>query len=69
MTRIFLSVAERSQIGRCLHRHGLAINDAQNGEQHLAVKALKGFGGRILAVADDLDRDTYRAVHAVASLV
>ncbi|WP_244673006.1 MULTISPECIES: hypothetical protein [unclassified Mesorhizobium] len=39
---------------------GVAINDAQNGEQHLAVKALKGFGGRILAVVDDLDRDTYR---------
>ncbi|WP_245951931.1 type II toxin-antitoxin system RelE/ParE family toxin [Mesorhizobium loti] len=34
---------------------GVAITDAQNGEQHLAVKALKGFGGRILAVVDDLD--------------
>ncbi|BCG82950.1 MULTISPECIES: type II toxin-antitoxin system RelE/ParE family toxin [unclassified Mesorhizobium] len=39
---------------------GVAINDAQNREQHLAVNALKGFGGRILAVVDDLDGDTYR---------
>ncbi|WP_245235624.1 hypothetical protein [Mesorhizobium erdmanii] len=37
---------------------GVAINDAQNGVQHLAVNALKGFGGRILAVVDDLDSDT-----------
>ncbi|MET3583503.1 hypothetical protein ABID19_006568 [Mesorhizobium robiniae] len=35
---------------------GVAINDAQNGEEHAAVKALKGFGGRsILEVVDDFD--------------
>ncbi|MFA6031408.1 MAG: type II toxin-antitoxin system RelE/ParE family toxin [Myxococcota bacterium] len=45
---------------------GVAINDAQNGEEHPAVKALKGFGGRsILEVVDDFDGDTYRAVYAV----
>ncbi|ESX08184.1 hypothetical protein X766_34405 [Mesorhizobium sp. LSJC255A00] len=42
---------------------GVAINDA---EEHPAVKALKGFGGRsILEVVDDFDGDTYRAVYAV----
>lgn len=45
---------------------GVAINDAQNGEEHPAVKALKGFGGRsVLEVVDDFDRDTYRAVYTV----
>lgn len=45
---------------------GVAINDAQNGEEHPAVKALKGFGGRsILEVVDDFDGDTYRAVYSV----
>jgi phage-related protein len=44
----------------------VAINDAQNGEEHPSVKALKGFGGRsILEVVDDFDGDTYRAVYAV----
>lgn len=45
---------------------GFAINDAQNGEEHPAAKALKGFGGRsILEVIDDFDGDTYRAVYTV----
>ena len=45
---------------------GFAINDAQNGEEHPSVKALKGFGGRsILEVVDDFDGDTYRAVYTV----
>lgn len=45
---------------------GFAIDDAQNGEEHPAVKALKGFGGRsILEVVDDFDGDTYRAVYTV----
>ena len=40
---------------------GVAINDAQNGEEHPDVKALKGFGGRsLLEVVDDYDGDTYR---------
>src|SRR5437868_15551109 len=45
---------------------GFAINDAQNGEEHPAAKALKGFGGRgVLEVVDDFDGDTYRAVYTV----
>jgi phage-related protein len=45
---------------------GVAINDAQNGEEHPSVKALKGFGGlRVLEVIDDFDGDTYRAVYTV----
>lgn len=45
---------------------GVAINDAQNGEEHPDVKALKGFGGRsLLEVVDDYDGDTYRAVYTV----
>jgi phage-related protein/predicted XRE-type DNA-binding protein len=45
---------------------GFAINDAQNGDEHPAAKALKGFGGRsVLEVVDDFDGDTYRAVYTV----
>lgn len=45
---------------------GVAINDAQNGEEHPDAKALKGFGGRsVLEVVDDYDGDTYRAVYTV----
>lgn len=45
---------------------GVAINDAQNGEEHPRAKALRGFGGRsVLEVADDEDGDTYRAVYTV----
>ncbi|HYW62171.1 MAG TPA: type II toxin-antitoxin system RelE/ParE family toxin [Bradyrhizobium sp.] len=45
---------------------GLAINDAQNGEEHPRAKALKGFGGRsILELVDDDDGNTYRAVYTV----
>jgi phage-related protein len=45
---------------------GFAINDAQNGDEHPRVKALKGFGGRsVLEVVDDEDGDTYRAVYTV----
>jgi phage-related protein len=45
---------------------GLAINDAQDGEEHPRAKALKGFGGRsVLEVVDDEDGDTYRAVYTV----
>jgi phage-related protein len=45
---------------------GVAINDAQDGEEHPSVKALKGFGGRsVLEVIDDYDGDTYRAVYTV----
>jgi phage-related protein len=45
---------------------GVAINDAQNGEEHPDAKALKGFGGRsVLEVVDDYDGDTYRAVYTI----
>src|SRR5438876_7633174 len=45
---------------------GVAINDAQNGEEHPRAKALKGFGGAgVLEVVDDFDGDTYRAVYTV----
>jgi phage-related protein len=45
---------------------GVAINDAQNGEEHPSAKALKGFGGRsVLEVIDDFDGDTYRGVYTV----
>jgi phage-related protein len=45
---------------------GLAINDAQNGDEHPRARALKGFGGRsVLEVVDDEDGDTYRAVYTV----
>jgi phage-related protein len=45
---------------------GVAINDAQSGEEHPSVKALQGFGGRsVLEVIDDFDGDTYRAVYTV----
>ena len=44
---------------------GVAINDAQNGDEHPAAKALKGFGRSILEVVDDFDGDTYRAVYTV----
>ena len=45
---------------------GQALDDAQKGEEHPSVKALKGFGGRsVLEVVDDFDGDTYRAVYTV----
>ena len=45
---------------------GVAINDAQNGEEHPNAKALQGFGGRgVLEIVDDHDGDTYRAVYTV----
>lgn len=45
---------------------GAALNDAQEGAEHPAVKALRGFGGRsVLEVVDDFDGDTYRAVYTV----
>lgn len=45
---------------------GFAINDAQDGDEHPSVKALKGFGGRsVLEVVEDYDTDTYRGVYTV----
>jgi phage-related protein len=45
---------------------GQALDDAELGGEHPAVKALRGFGGRsVLEVVDDFDGDTYRAVYTV----
>ena len=44
----------------------VALNDAQNGEEHPDAKALKGFGGRrVLEVVADFDKDTWRSVYTV----
>jgi phage-related protein len=48
------------------NRMGFALNQVQEGDQPLAAKALKGFGGRtVLELIDDFDSDTYRAVYTV----
>jgi phage-related protein len=48
------------------NRVGYALNQVQEGEEPIAAKALKGFGGRtVLELIDDFDGDTYRAVHTV----
>ncbi|WP_324610604.1 type II toxin-antitoxin system RelE/ParE family toxin [Xaviernesmea oryzae] len=45
---------------------GQALDDAQRGSEHPAVKALKGFGGRhVLEVVEDFDGETYQAVYTV----
>lgn len=45
---------------------GHALNFAQNGEQHDASKAMKGFGGGgVLEVVEDGAGGTYRAVYTV----
>jgi phage-related protein len=49
----------RAVIGEALYR-------AQQGKEHPAVKALKGFGGRgVLEIIDDFDGGTFRAVYSV----
>jgi phage-related protein len=49
----------REVIGEALYR-------AQQGDEHPAAKALKGFGGRgVLEVVDDHQGDTYRAVYTI----
>jgi phage-related protein len=51
---------------RVQNRLGYALNLVQEGEQPMAAKALKGFGGRtVLELVDDFDRNTYRAVYTV----
>lgn len=45
---------------------GFALHQVQEGDEPLAAKALKGFGGRsILELVDDFDGDAYRAVYTV----
>jgi phage-related protein len=45
---------------------GHALNFAQEGEQHAAVKVLKGFGGAgVLELVEDDAGGTYRAVYTV----
>jgi phage-related protein len=42
------------------------LNQVQEGDEPIAAKALKGFGGRtVLELIDDFDSDTYRAVYTV----
>jgi|SRR3982074_1731833 phage-related protein len=48
------------------NRVGYAQNQVQEGDEPIAAKALKGFGGRtVLELIDDFDGDTYRAVYTV----
>jgi phage-related protein len=48
------------------NRFGYALNQVQEGDEPIAAKALKGFGGRtVLELIDDFDGDTYRAVYTV----
>jgi phage-related protein len=48
------------------NRVGYALNQMQEGDEPIAAKALKGFGGRtVLELIDDFDSDTYRAVYTV----
>lgn len=48
------------------NRVGFALNEVQKGEEPLAAKALRGFGGRtVLELVIDFDSDTYRAVYTV----
>ena len=45
---------------------GEALYRAQQGDEHPAAKALKGFGSRgVLEIVDDHRGDTYRAVYTV----
>jgi phage-related protein len=45
---------------------GEALYRAQQGAEHPAAKALRGFGGRgVLEVVDDYRGDTYRAIYTV----
>jgi len=48
------------------NRMGHALHQVQEGEEPIAAKALKGFGGRaVLELVDNFDGDTYRAVYTV----
>jgi phage-related protein len=48
------------------NRMGFALNQVQHGDEPIAAKALKGFGGRtVLELIDDFDGDTYRAAYTV----
>jgi phage-related protein len=45
---------------------GHALDLAQHGEQHIAAKVLKGFGGAgVIEVVEDDQAGTYRAVYTV----
>ena len=51
---------------RVQNRLGYALCLVQEGEEPIAAKALKGFGGRtVLELVDDFDSNTYRAVYTV----
>ncbi len=56
----------RSLPGEVREAMGEALYRAQQGEEHPAAKALKGFGGRgVLEIVDDYRGDTYRAIYTV----
>jgi phage-related protein len=45
---------------------GFALDRAQLGGKHVSAKPLKGFGGaNVLAIVEDHEGDTYRAVYTV----
>src|SRR5438270_8934006 len=45
---------------------GEALYRAQQGDEHPAAKALKGFGGRsVLEIVDSYRRDTYRTIYTI----
>jgi phage-related protein len=48
------------------NRMGFALSQIQDGDEPVAAKSLKGFGGRtVLELVDDFDGDTYRTVYTV----
>lgn len=51
----------------CVHKFfGHALDFAQRGEQHVAAKVLKGFGGAgVLEIIEDNQGGTYRAVYTI----
>lgn len=52
--------------GEVQHIFGFALYLAQAGDKHVSAKPLRGFGGAgVLAVVEDHDGSTYRAVYTV----
>lgn len=48
------------------NRLGYALHEVQEGDEPIAAKALKGFGGcAVLELVDDFDSNTYRAIYTV----
>ena len=67
---VFFIISSRRDLKRfpakVQDRVGYALNQVQEGDEPIAAKALKGFGGRtVVELVDDLDGDTYRALYTV----